>query len=487
MELPAIDRNARSNMATIAISLSAFYLLTSPAGAVFQKLDSIDAPRIGNISISTQNPDVIAAASDNGLYISYSAGADFRKVAVLKDEQINHLSIVGETVYIAGSRNGYRTGNSTERIFSSREGEELNFITLHNGSLYAGTSDGLYLSNASTINWHRIPGLGNTAVHSMEASGNDIYLACDRGVYSYQPNQTLKRLFVTRSTSDSESLTPYQVKIDTMNPSRLWLCTSKGLYTSPDSGKTWLKFFITGADRFSTYCLSQFRLDGKHVYLCSDAGLLKVNISTGESKVLFAGLSTSKVRWSDITPSGDIFVATDQGLYKQAHNARPIPSVNGDLAAMMNGEPTIQDVQQAAMRYNSVHPDKTENWRKRVTFRALMPRLSVDYDKTIGSSFTKDSHYYAEGPYDWGVSLTWDLDELIWNSYEDDIDNRTKLTTQLRLDILDEINRLYFERLRLKHEISTAESNLEDTTLQQLRLYEITATLDGYTGGLYSQ
>lgn len=471
----------------IAVSAS----LPAHAEETFIKVPGIDDARIRRVAISDDNPSFMAVASDNTLYLSKDAGASFSKVAVLKDETINHVSINGDaeaTVYLAGSRNGYRIGERTEKIFTADEGDEIHFIRRYKDSIFAGTSDGLYFTESTLLNWQPLPGLRNKAIHSMEMSGNDIYLAGADGVYLFRTDGTLKRLFITRSSSGEDgALKAYQVRVDTMTPSRLWLCTSKGVYSSNDRGDTWQKLYINGAGNIAAYCLAQFPLDGNHFYLCSDAGFFKINIPTGRSRPLFNGLPTSKIRWMDISASGAIYLATDQGLFKQVHVDHALLPTQNTLANIMKGEPSIREVQEAAMRYNSVHPDKTGHWRRRLKYRALLPKLDVDYDKTIGSSFTSSGYYYAQGPYDWGVSLTWDMGNLLWNSYEDDIDNRTKLTTQLRLDILDEVNRLYFERMRLKHEIIQAKAGFEDTTLKQLRLYELTATLDGYTGGIYSR
>jgi len=88
----------------------------------------------------------------------------------------------------------------------------------------------------------------------------------------------------------------------------------------------------------------------------------------------------------------------------------------------------------------------------------------------------------------WDISLEWDLADLIWNpSQASSIDTRSKLNTQLRLDILDEINRVYFERIRLKRELSQDNLTEEDLFKKQLRLLELTAIIDGYTGGYLSK
>jgi hypothetical protein len=154
---------------------------------------------------------------------------------------------------------------------------------------------------------------------------------------------------------------------------------------------------------------------------------------------------------------------------------------------MLNKEPSITEVQQVALRYNEVHPDKIRKWRNALRFRGLLPNFSLDYDKTVSVYQSSNVDRAYVGPRDWGCSFSWNVGDLIWNTYEDDVDTRSRLNTQLRLDILDEINRVYFERLRIKRQLVSSSLPEDELFQKDLRLRELTAIIDGYTGGYFSK
>jgi hypothetical protein len=161
-------------------------------------------------------------------------------------------------------------------------------------------------------------------------------------------------------------------------------------------------------------------------------------------------------------------------------------------------EPTIEEVQRVAIRYAEVEPEKIAKWRKQAAKKAWLPQVSFGLDRNStdlwhweGGSTTKtedDILRKGRASVDWEVRLTWDLSELIWSTAQTSIDVRSRLMVQLRDDIIDEVTRIYFERLRVKAELEEGAFTTEAKRRErELRLQELTALLNGMTGGYFSE
>jgi hypothetical protein len=216
-------------------------------------------------------------------------------------------------------------------------------------------------------------------------------------------------------------------------------------------------------------------------------------------------LAAEDVRFMTLDKNGSLYAACEKGLFKARQQKYPPNNYGGLLSVISKGEPTINDVQREAIHYAEVDPQKISLWRAQAARRAILPKFTVGYDrdnnKTVGNSIwgtygtaASTGKYYCgpddETDYDdegWSVSLSWDLGDLVWSEAQTSIDNRSKLMVQLRDDILDEVNKVYFERLRVKLELDNlALEERGKRAEKELRLRELTATLDGLTGGYFS-
>jgi len=104
---------------------------------------------------------------------------------------------------------------------------------------------------------------------------------------------------------------------------------------------------------------------------------------------------------------------------------------------------------------------------------------------------TKDPDQYIAGPNDWDkdfdIDLTWDLGDILFSPSQTSIDVREKLMVELRDELVSEVTRLYFERRRLQLGLLVLEPEEKKMMDQWLRLDELTAQIDGMTGGFFSK
>jgi hypothetical protein len=221
------------------------------------------------------------------------------------------------------------------------------------------------------------------------------------------------------------------------------------------------------------------------------------------------GLGSKETNHIFYNPGGDYLIAsTKNGLFRYRYPELKIAAQDPGLEIKQvtaqealdhfRSEPSIKEVHDAAIRYAEVQPSKIESWRRAAAIKALLPSVSLDGGVATDENIdldrggTGDPDKFIFGPkeksYDWSVGLNWDLGELIWNDDQTSIDTRSKLMAELRDDVLNEVTHLYYERRRLHVEMALSSS--KDLAVQierQIRLDELTAGIDGLTGGYFSK
>jgi len=162
-------------------------------------------------------------------------------------------------------------------------------------------------------------------------------------------------------------------------------------------------------------------------------------------------------------------------------------------------EPTVKQVQKAALRFFKVHPDRVASYRRGASWKALMPEIEANFNfsRTDGDRRLidmlyiqsdqfkngKDFEFTNNRNYTVGVRAHWYLDRLIFNAEVLDVASLVGVQEGL----LREITSLYFTRRRLLtiFALNPPKDPGEQIT-ESIRLDEITANIDALTGGWFT-
>jgi hypothetical protein len=181
---------------------------------------------------------------------------------------------------------------------------------------------------------------------------------------------------------------------------------------------------------------------------------------------------------------------TAQGIASQ--------DIDSDLARL-RAEPTVRDVQEAALQYFRVNQDQVDSMRTRARTKALAPVLEISggytqskLDDVSTNSYLNfqdfDNPWVVRGSAGTGWNIrgkaTLNLPRLIFNPEELDVASLAGLVE----GILKESTRLYYMRKRLQVDMLLKPPTDQATMLsKQLRIEELTAMLDAMTGGWYQR
>jgi len=417
------------------------------------------------ILIGPENSGIIFAGSSGGILKSEDSGKSWRRVLALssRERKVNLLLFdpADHNIVYAATDNGlYRSNNlgqRWERVFKGRNKDEAQCISLLilPYANFLGTKAGLFISEDNGRNWHKQDGvIGGLPILSIDFNGrenNYIYLAGLNGVFSsLDSGKRWDRIFAghaaekeSKESIDSEDRDEQErssdtrfLKTDPNNADYLYLATAKGMYKSIDRGKSWDK-------------LSEHGLLSRDVLMLCISGESKVFALTQSGVFLYEeerwkelsfGKACGKMNYLALDDKGILYLATEKGIFKSSTSGNGVLPRQAGIQKYLQDEPKINDLQQAAIKYAEVNPEKIGQWRKKAALKAILPQLNVGVDRNTtdlwhweGGSTTKnddDSLRRGRDTVDWDVSLSWDLSDLIWNDAQTSIDVRSRLMVQ---------------------------------------------------------
>lgn len=482
----------------------------------------------GNLALRTvlvnpDKPQIIYIGSSNGIFKTDDAGVSWRNILSIRGQnrEVNFLlfGLQDKNSLYATTGNGLfyspNQGRGWSRIFKGKNSQEFEctVIAVLPYGIYLGTKAGLFVSKDNGRSWHKETAkLGKSHILAIAYNLKEpdyIYVACIDGVFKTQDaGKTWERIFVTHpvengndkleTSEDQDEEERFSdiryISIDPNNVNYLYLATGKGIYQSQDRGKTWYLLSDYGLlNRDVKFLL----IAGKsHIYAVTKSGIFKYGNERWQE--LSFGLAAGDVRFLAIDRQDNLYAACDKGLFKLKTDSLDVNTQDSIITMYYKDEPKINEVHALAIKYAEVEPEKILRWRKQAAKRALLPQVSIGLDRNTtdlwhweGGSTTKsddDTLRRGRDSIDWDVTLSWNLGELIWNNDQTNIDVRSRLMVELRDDILDEVTKLYFERLRLKIELDNLSIEDRKKRLEkELRIEELTASLDALTGGCFSQ
>lgn len=440
------------------------------------------------VAVSSRELSTILLATDQGLYGSFDDGGHWARLfrglgegaaqcaVVAFHPQRNEMVFLGTQGGLFMSSAGGRDWRPVATPVLAGGVRHIAFDPQHPDRLYLLTDQELFVGDLSSGQWQRRFGL----LHAEEAE-----------VEEPQENE---------AGEDSGSLHRLSaLAVDPQRPSTFYLATTRGLQVSLDDGVTWRRLSSAGLESTTLSRLLLQRRSPLAVYAATSRGVARCDVEQEHWEMTTAGSAVMAVH--DLASSVHfLWAATAQGLYRAVigpneftEDAPPTPQ---ELLANFTYEPMIAQVQAAAIRYAEVHPDKIKRWRRQAALKALLPSVDVgvDHDRSRDSRIDEGTfpNYQLITSQDRDssvdVSVTWDLSELIWNPDQTSIDVRSKLMAQLRDDLINEVTRTYFERRRLQVALLTSPPSDQQALLEkELRLQELTALIDGFTGGYFSQ
>ncbi len=459
---------------------------------------------------------VVLAGARQGISRSEDAGVNWKQVLRVPGGagRVYDIQNYGGHMYAATSAGVYYSadrGRQWKRLYRGNDDLSRRCYAVRANAAYvlAASAAGLLVSRDLGVSWKKASGvLGGVKVSALAqsaaqpqicaaAAGSSVYLSQDNGnswekVYALSGDGTQAEgedeQAAVEETGGNDITSLF---FDPRDTQRLYLSTARYVERSLDAGRSWQRLSDSGLLHKD---IRAVRVVAGKVYAASAQSVCLFNDDSWTD--ISPGLTAGKIYALAADDSGRLYAGAEQGLFVAgtddgAQGNRLEQSVSGE------GIPDIRLLHKAAIDYAMVSAEKIADWHKRAGRRAWLPSVSFGLDRDTselwhweGGSTTRttdDELRRGKETLDWDVSLSWDLADLVWSDDQTSIDTRSRLLVQLRNEILDELNKLYFEYLRTRAELADLPAaDAGKIAAKKLRLAELAASLDALTHNKFS-
>ncbi|MFZ2385001.1 MAG: hypothetical protein WBE75_02200 [Candidatus Omnitrophota bacterium] len=425
--------------------------------------------------------------------------------------EVRALAASADALFAASSEGVYCSrdnGKNWRRVCRARGAVSVLCVPKR---IFAATERGLTVSEDEGRHWVKVRGeLSSMSVSGLAAAASGvIYLAAEDGIYkSTDTGDTWERILACgfRSEEKPQDDTATQEEYPSGEGKPAFIAAAPGVklyaycrgrvYFSADGGDDWQELSSQGLAQYPLRALSAGA--GGAVYATDGNGVFRYSFSSGIWVELPVEAGSRRINNIAVSPRGAVYLLCDNGVLGVEDLPPSATSGNSSLSLEPREEPGIQEVQKTAVALADAGQEKITRWRKQAAARGWLPKVSLSTQRNGtdlwhwegGSTTRLEDDCLRKGKYtqEWSVTVNWELGDLIWSTDQTSIDVRSKLTAELRQDIIEQITKAYFERLRLRHDLENM--RLEDRGRRfdkEIRLRELTAYLDAMSGGLYSR
>ena len=420
---------------------------------------------------------------------------------VLSRGPVHDLVFERDGTLLAATENGlYRIDAqgraSAEDVGAGEGARSVRALAVSGDAAVAGTAAGVFERvSREPASWRRVPGFPFGEVRRVVlcagARGpSEVWAAIDGALWSASAEQGARRMALPGAPQGEG---PVDLAVDAAGD--LFVVMHRSLAVRSARGEWRVERLVLPPGAVPL----RIAAETGRLWLATDAGLLFATGPAGPWQR--AGAPAGNAVVAALAGARDrLVVATAQGLLQRAP-AAPVAAAAPKPTGTGRSDPPISAVQKRALSYVSLDPRRMRDLWDAAGRRAWAPDVFVrgdygeDYDRSRSydeAFISGDTHSLFDRDrqrgdgYSVSLGFSWDLGDAVFNLDRIDVSREARLVIQLRDDVLDEVNQLYFERQRVLASLDAPPAD-EPVDLLRLRAAELASGLDAWTGGWFGE